>query len=339
MAEFKDKAKKVAIQLLSWSARLGVKAATLGALSGTDFERLKVIKDEFAKGTSGVVGDFIQERLSSHATDIELLQSFKALLSKLPSYLNSKGKPLVVIIDELDRCKPTYAIEVIEKIKHLFSVKNVVFVLVMNKKQLEASIRSIYGSDIKADVYLQKFINIETAIPKLSNKLASSDVSKYCSQLIRLHELETAFLGKHRLYLQRCIEPLALNYSLSLRQLEKAFTNLALFLNFSGEVELFPVGLVCFLAVVKVVDPPLFERLSLNNIAYAEVSKITGLPDDERFGLVKYALIAEPEAVREQEEKNLFQLYRRELDRLSIDRQNVIPLYCQKLTQFNVVGS
>jgi hypothetical protein len=80
-------------------------------------------------------------------------------------------------------------------------------------------------------------------------------------------------------------------------------------------------------------------RLFLNSIAYAEVCKIAGLPDDHRFGFVKYALITAPETVREQEEKERFQVYKEELDRYSIDRQNVIPLYCQKLTQFNVVGS
>ncbi len=186
VAEFRDKAKKVGGRLLSWTAKLGVKAATLGTLSAGDFKELAELKDDLAKGVSGVVGDFIEERLASHAKDIELLTSFKELLSDLPTYLhNGKGKPLVIIIDELDRCRPTYAVEVIEKIKHLFSVKNVVFVLVMNKKQLEESIRCVYGREIDAHIYLQKFINLETTIPKRieDTDIDKNDIQRYCRRL------------------------------------------------------------------------------------------------------------------------------------------------------------
>ena len=48
---------------------------------------------------------------------------------------SSLPRPLVVIIDELDRCKPTYALDLLEKIKHIFDAKNVCFVLVTNAAQ------------------------------------------------------------------------------------------------------------------------------------------------------------------------------------------------------------
>ncbi len=137
IAELKEKTKKVGGQLLSWSARIGIKAATLGIIKDAEIEELKDIKGDMAKSVSDVVGGFIEERISSHSKDIETIQSFRELLSTIPSKLQESGtKPLVIIIDELDRCKPTFAVEIIEKIKHLFSVKDVVFVLVMNKEQL-----------------------------------------------------------------------------------------------------------------------------------------------------------------------------------------------------------
>ena len=165
--EFKEKAKIVGVQLLSWTAKVGIKAATLGAIKDGDIEELKDIKNDLAKGLSNIVGDFVGERLASHSKDIELLESFKKLLSEIPSLLSADGdKPIVIIIDELDRCRPTYAVELVEKIKHLFSVKNVVFVLVMHRKQLEEAIKCVYGKNIDAHTYLQKFINIETTLPK-----------------------------------------------------------------------------------------------------------------------------------------------------------------------------
>jgi predicted KAP-like P-loop ATPase len=192
LAELKEKTKKVGSHLLSWSARIGIKAATLGVIKDADIEELKDIKSEVSKSVSDVIGDFIEERISLHSKDIELVQSFKELLSTIPSKLDKDNDgPLVIIIDELDRCKPTFAVELIEKIKHLFSVENIVFILVMNKSQLEESIRSVYGQNIDAHTYLQKFVNLEAKLPKRTGERHSNDLGKYANRLLKLHEIET----------------------------------------------------------------------------------------------------------------------------------------------------
>ncbi|MCP9765472.1 KAP family P-loop NTPase fold protein [Lacihabitans soyangensis] len=78
-----------------------------------------------------------------------------------------KGKPIVFYIDELDRCKPSYAVEVLELIKHLFSVDNIVFVLSVDKEQLANTVRGYYGSDqIDGNEYLKRFIDLEFSLPK-----------------------------------------------------------------------------------------------------------------------------------------------------------------------------
>lgn len=64
-------------------------------------------------------------------------------------------------IDELDRCRPTFAIELLERIKHLFDIQNIVFVLSIDKEQLEASTAAAYGSAINAPEYLRRFIDLE----------------------------------------------------------------------------------------------------------------------------------------------------------------------------------
>ena len=126
LAELKEKSKKVGGQLLSWSARIGVKAATLGIIKDSDIEELKDIKGDLSKTASDLVASFVDERITTHSNDVALIQSFRGMLSELPSKLQNEGdKPLVIIIDELDRCKPTFAVEIVEKIKHLFSVENV----------------------------------------------------------------------------------------------------------------------------------------------------------------------------------------------------------------------
>ena len=192
IAELRQKSKKVGGKLLSWSARVGVKAATLGIIKDADLDELKDIKGDLSKSASDLVGDFIEERINSHAKDIELIQSFKEFLSELPSkFQNECDKPLVVIIDELDRCKPSFAVELLEKIKHLFSVENIVFLLVMNKSQLEESIKCVYGQNVDAQTYLQKFLTIEAKLPKNVGDRYTSDLRKYANRLLKLHELET----------------------------------------------------------------------------------------------------------------------------------------------------
>lgn len=71
--------------------------------------------------------------------------------------------PLVFIIDELDRCRPTFAISVLERIKHLFNIKHIVFVFGIDRKQLGKSIQSVYG-DIDIDNYLHRFFDLDMNI-------------------------------------------------------------------------------------------------------------------------------------------------------------------------------
>jgi len=271
VAELKVKAKKIGGQLLSWSTRIGIKVAILGVIKNTDVKEFVEIKEDMAKSVSNLIGNFVEERINSHTKDIELIQSFRELLSNLPSKLQENGdKPLVIIIDELDRCKPTFAVEIIEKIKHLFSVKNVVFVLVMNKAQLEESIKSVYGQNIDAHTYLQKFINLETKIPKRTNERYTNDLSKYSKKLLQLHDLQT--WGDNSDIIA-CIEPLANHFNLSLRQLEKVYTNLAVFYGSSTKSQSRYVAIIVFLAVVKVLDPWLFDQLLLQKICFSKVTE------------------------------------------------------------------
>ena len=72
---------------------------------------------------------------------------------------------MIFVIDELDRCRPDYALEVLEVIKHLFSVPRVHFVLGVNLEALEGMVCARYGPDIDAHRYLGKFIHVRLELP------------------------------------------------------------------------------------------------------------------------------------------------------------------------------
>ena len=95
------------------------------------------------------------EPVAAYSEYREALKSFKSSLEKIAS---ESGKPLVFMIDELDRCRPTFALDVLEKIKHIFDVPGVFFVAALNKNALAKTIESAYGITDGND-YLSKFFD------------------------------------------------------------------------------------------------------------------------------------------------------------------------------------
>lgn len=87
----------------------------------------------------------------------ELKESLSDLIGQLP--INGNDVPIVVVIDELDRCRPTYAVKLLEETKHLFDVPGIVFILGMHSDQLSRSVAGAYGPDFDGVGYLRRFIN------------------------------------------------------------------------------------------------------------------------------------------------------------------------------------
>jgi len=137
--------------LLRSGLRLGVKIATLNAL---DTKELEDAAGVTAEEVSSLTDKLVGERLTRHKANVETFDAFRTALSDLPAVLspNNDGKPMIVIIDELDRCRPVYALELLEKIKHFFRVENVHFVLGVNLAQLECSVGTAYGNAIDAKI-------------------------------------------------------------------------------------------------------------------------------------------------------------------------------------------
>jgi predicted KAP-like P-loop ATPase len=129
-------------------------------------EMLQAIID----GTAEVTIDGIEKEIDNYTNRKKGIEGFREELEKLALSIGN-DKPLIFIIDELDRCRPNYAVEVLEKIKHLYSVPGIVFILAIDKEQLSHAIKGVYGSDkIDANNYLRRFIDIEYTIPDPSLK-------------------------------------------------------------------------------------------------------------------------------------------------------------------------
>lgn len=95
--------------------------------------------------------------------------AFRCAMSSLRNYLNKtireNGK-LVIIIDELDRCKPTFAVQTLEIVKHLFNIEGLVFIFSLDINQLSQSVKVVYGENFDAVGYLERFFNYLTLLPR-----------------------------------------------------------------------------------------------------------------------------------------------------------------------------
>ncbi|MCW2105392.1 UNVERIFIED_ORG: putative KAP-like P-loop ATPase [Rahnella aquatilis] len=144
--------------------RFGVRTiakASVGWVLKQNADILSEELDTIIKDSSNAAIDVtVQNILKDHINSDKNIKSLQSALSKL-----SEKNKIIVFIDELDRCRPNFAISILENIKHVFNIPNVKFVLVTNTQQLQAAINKSYGYSINAKKYLEKFIKYSYTLP------------------------------------------------------------------------------------------------------------------------------------------------------------------------------
>jgi hypothetical protein len=199
-----------------------VKLATYGAL---DLE--KITEDVWAK----VAEDFIKDQIVNYEKDKSTVKDFKKRLESFVKELNRGGnqgtRPVVFLIDELDRCRPTYTIALLERIKHFFDVEGLAFVFSIDKEQLGHSIRAVYGAGIDVDGYLRRFIDLEYKLPGVAAEgFVTSLANRYQIGTI-LERIGASSGGNDYKTSFELLDKLARILGLTLRQHEHAFARLS----------------------------------------------------------------------------------------------------------------
>jgi len=128
---------------------------------GQDADSLaETVTDAAATIASHTIDAAVEALLKEQIEAEKNLETLRACLKRLAA-----AKPIILFIDELDRCRPDYAVDMLEVIKHVFDVENVKIVLVTNTKQLCAAINHRYGMEVDAQKYLDKFLKYSFALP------------------------------------------------------------------------------------------------------------------------------------------------------------------------------
>lgn len=337
------------------SLTVGLKTITNKIVGKDEVDALVEIKDKISdtfEDKSSIFSDelltnYLTEKINNNQNQKLALVEFTNTLSAIGQVLSDIfGLPLIIIIDELDRCRPSYAVEVLEKIKHLFSAENVVFILAINKTQLEESIKTIYG-EIDAKKYLQKFINIECELTKSQKNMEIRDYEKIVQSLAFKHGLDeqeytASLIGSTQLF--------AKHYELSPRDLSKIFTNYVLFFRSNPNYRLSLIPLIVFISIIKVIKSNVFIAMQQKKVSLSSLKKDAELigffvkspngltkKNNEYMQHFRYLLeicFQSKKDFPSQDHSYLHNTYREFANQFN-ERSDIISDLCNKLNMFN----
>ena len=269
---FLKNVKSITPKLVQAGLRIALAAGTSG-LSEASGAAAKAVIEATGTELTNSVDIFLKQEDGKKAA----MKEFSATLKELTQPKTEEGGPqkIVIVIDELDRCRPDYALQMLEIIKHFFSVPHVHFILGVNLHELENSVKARYGADVNAAIYMQKFITLSMSLPSKENSFGRETLSeKYFRELASKMELSGKALNLGQAFLELPgITPL-----LSLRSVERIITHLALLpiKNTSGReafdrLESGKQDVIVTLIVMKILQPDLYQetkdgKLSINKL-------------------------------------------------------------------------
>ncbi|MDO8738943.1 P-loop NTPase fold protein [Candidatus Deferrimicrobium sp.] len=287
--EYLENAKKIGSSVAKQILPVAAKIATAGIVD------LDKITDS---AISDLMEKLVKQKIDNYESDKQTVKSFQKNIEELLGIIEQREagakKPLVFFIDELDRCRPTYAIELLERLKHLFNVKGIIFVLSIDKEQITHSIRSIYGIGMDAEGYLRRFIDLEYSLPLPSTE-------SFCNYLYDNFCFEDYFStrevrekGNEKGQLLLTFTELSNIFKLSLRDQEQCFTRFSLVLKTTQKNHLLYPIMLAFLIVVKISDNDTYTKYIKQIITADEVINIIkNKPDGEKFLWTNYGIAME----------------------------------------------
>lgn len=159
-----EEAQESFIQKAIPAARYGLKTLAKAGVAHLLRQDAADVVNDFDKEIQQAANKAIDASVESVLKDhVKASESLKALQETLQGI--AQEKPIILFVDELDRCRPDFAVNMLEIIKHTFNVEGVQFVLVTNTQQLRSSINHCYGSSIDSQRYLDKFVKFTVNLP------------------------------------------------------------------------------------------------------------------------------------------------------------------------------
>lgn len=249
--------------------------ATIGAVGGDPAAAVPLTE---------MISRLATNRLSEFPDAQQSVEKFKVSFGEMAAEISeaSGDLPLIIAIDELDRCRPTFAIELLETAKHLFMADHVVFVLAMNRQELCHSIKAVYGSGFDADGYLRRFVDIDFRLP-------NPDRQPFVEQLLERTQIDHYFQRTndktHKGNYREILSSLGAIEDLSIRTIAQTIHRLALVLASLPDKQRSLAEVSVLALLLRATDMQLYEQFTRGQASDADcVDAVFGsLPNDKRF--------------------------------------------------------
>ena len=225
------------------------------------------------KAAVQILEAYTEETSNNHRNTREALKEFRKTLGEAANVFaqETRQRPLVIIIDELDRCRPSYAIELLEVAKHFFSVDHIVFVLAVNFSELSHSVRAVYGEEFNARGYLERFFDIDFKLPDADRKMfvqgnfQAMKIDQYFKRTI------DSSAKDHFPPIAKVLSVFFARADVNLRKISQAMQRLGLIVAALPNDRLFLGWASAIALVVRTIDLELYERFIGQSIDDKEV--------------------------------------------------------------------
>lgn len=269
------------------------------------------VKDENGKtiDMGAAASKAVQYLLDEHDAKSNAIESLKDSVKQWVQAvvgIDQKNYPAFILVDELDRCRPSYAVEMLETIKHIFDIPGVVFVVGTDTDQLQHAVKAIYGEGFDARTYLGRFFNSRCTleIPSFENLLETHcDIYKLGQEHLKAtgitaYPLSPRFIDKDPDY--KIITKVFESLSLTSRQAIQITNRLIAILdNLESGVTVDIIYLV-FLVCLKEKHPDVYDQhcrypSGLSSSTISEIQK--SLQARTKLGSINFQLYFEPSSL------------------------------------------
>ncbi|MBM7558113.1 KAP family P-loop NTPase fold protein [Halanaerobacter jeridensis] len=256
LERYMEKIKDTGTTLMKDAIPTTLKIATSGIIDLNN-----ATEDDIAKLTQNIASNQIKKHEEAKNTIEQFKEYLFDFADEITKIDGEDGKPLIFFIDELDRCRPNYALEILENAKHFFNVDNIIFVLGIDKNQIGNSIKAIYGSGMEADGYLRRFIDLNYSLPKPEKGLfAKALFNKFgFSEYFKSRKNHSSKAKKDKEYFLKSASELFNLFDFSLRVREQCFSQMSIvFKTIPKDKYLYPT-LLTILVSLKNYDNSLYQ--------------------------------------------------------------------------------
>ena len=272
-----DQRKTQRLKKAAWAVSKIVGRIALSAAIHCTPESLSDLGDEIANDLGQGAKDFLDKDPGDkdanqfwdvHHAKIAAMDAFRLALEELTRPNDAKPIKLVIVVDELDRCRPDYALSLLEIIKHFFNVEGVHFVLGVNLSELQNIVRARYGSNIDAATYLQKFYSVVLSLPR--KVLGDHDYLRYFNDVSRKFRIPGSICESARGLLASYVG----STPMTPRTVERILTVLAL-VPYSKRPDLHShPDILAGAAIAKVCAPQIYQEMRSNELKIGELEKV-----------------------------------------------------------------